>query len=510
VANLSLARAAARYREFAIRGALGAGRMRLVHQLLTESLLLAAIGSVFGLLCGLWSVRLLRRLIPTGLPGGITLDPRILAFALGITILATLVFGLAPALAASRPEVIETLKIGGLRSGTGRGTHHLGNVLVVSEIALSLVLLIGAGLLTRSFVRLTQVQLGFNTDHVLTGQVLRPMTNGFQTPSQVPFFNEVLSHIRALPGVKDAGAVDRAPLSACAGGAVRPRGAATDIQPLCTTTISPEYFRTMGIPILEGRSFSDHDSSEGLPVVILNRLLAREAFGDRDPIGQQIGMYGLNGLSWRTVVGVVAIAKNSTLEQEPWPEIFVPYPQALLPLSANFVLRTEGNPSAFPGLLRDAVQAVDRNQSVANIQTLDEVIASSTAPQWFRMLVLGLFALLALMLAAIGVFGVMAYSVSQRTHEIGVRVALGAKPGDILSLAVGQGMAVASIGLGVGIIGSASLTHFLSGFLYDVKPTDLLTFITAVGLLTGTALLACYLPARKAARVDPLVALRDE
>ncbi len=510
VANLSLARAAARYREFAIRGALGAGRLRLVRQLLTESLLLAAIGSVFGLFCGLWSVRLLRRLIPSGLPGGITLDPRILAFALGITILATLVFGLAPALAASRPEVIETLKIGGLRSGTGRGTHHLGNVLVVSEIALSLVLLIGAGLLTRSFVRLTQVQLGFNPDHVLTGQVLRPMTNGFQTPSQVPFFNEVLSHIRALPGVKDAGAVDRAPLSACAGGAVRPRGAATDIQPLCTTTISPEYFRTMGIPILEGRSFSDHDTSEGLPVVILNRLLARQAFGDRDPIGQQIGMYGLNGLSWRTVVGVVAIAKNSTLEQEPWPEIFVPYPQALLPLSANFVLRTEGNPSAFAGLLRDAVQVVDRNQSVSNIQTLDEVIASSTAPQWFRMLVLGLFALLALMLAAIGVFGVMAYSVSQRTHEIGLRVALGAKPGDILSLAVGQGMAVASIGLGVGIIGSAGLTHFLSGFLYDVKPTDFMTFMTAVSLLTGTALLACYLPARKAARVDPLVALRNE
>jgi predicted permease len=266
----------------------------------------------------------------------------------------------------------------------------------------------------------------------------------------------------------------------------------------------------MGIPILEGRSFSDHDSSEGLPVVILNRLLAREAFGDRDPIGQQIGMYGLNGLSWRTVVGVVAIAKNSTLEQEPWPEIFVPYPQALLPLSANFVLRTEGNPSAFAGLLRDAVQAVDRNQSVSNIQTLDEVLAASFAPQWFRMLVLGLFALLALMLAAIGVFGVMAYSVSQRTHEIGVRVALGAKPRDILSLAVGQGMTVASIGLGVGIIGSASLTHFLSGFLYNVKPTDLLTFITAVGLLTGTALLACYLPARKAARVDPLAALRDE
>jgi putative ABC transport system permease protein len=189
---------------------------------------------------------------------------------------------------------------------------------------------------------------------------------------------------------------------------------------------------------------------------------------------------------------------------------FFPYPQALLPLTANFVLRTDGNASTFAGLLRDAVQAVDRNQSVSNIQTLDEVIAASSSPQWFRMLVLGLFALLALVLAAIGVFGVMAYSVSRRTHEIGVRIALGAKPGDILSLAVGHGMAVAAVGLGIGIIGSAGLTHLLSGFLYDVKPTDFLTFISALGLLTGTALLACYLPARKAARVDPLVALRDE
>jgi ABC-type antimicrobial peptide transport system permease subunit len=204
------------------------------------------------------------------------------------------------------------------------------------------------------------------------------------------------------------------------------------------------------------------------------------------------------------------MAKNSALEEQPWPEIFVPYPQALLPLSANFVLRTEGNPSAFAGLLRNAVQAVDRNQSVAEIQTLDEVIATSSAPQWFRMLVLGLFALLALVLAAVGVFGVMAYSVSQRTHEMGVRVALGARPRDILLLAVGQGMVVAAIGLGVGIVGSAGLTHFLSGFLYDVKPTDFTTFMTAVALLTGTALLACYLPARRAARVDPLVALRDE
>jgi predicted permease len=512
VANLSLSRAAARSREFAVRGALGAGRGRLVRQLLTESLLLAAIGSALGLVCGLWSVRLLKRLIPPTLPGDVGLDPRILAFAIGITLLATLIFGLAPALAGSRAEVSETLKAGGARAGYGRGARHLRSVLVVCEIALSLVLLIGAGLLARSFLRLSNVRLGFNPDRVLTAQVWRPMTNGFQTPSQVPFFNEVLDRIRVLPGVKDAGAASRAPLSTCEGqaGRFKLRGAAEDLQSVCSTTVSPGYFRAMEIPLLKGRSFSDRDSSDGPPVVIMNETLAREAFGDGDPIGQQAGIYGLSGVSWRTVVGVVADAKNSTIEQQPWPEIFVPYPQALLPLSATFVVRTGGDPSALAALVRKAVEAVDRDQAVSNVQTLDEAIATSTAPQWFRMLLLGLFASLALALSAIGVFGVMAYSVTRRAHEIGVRIALGAQPGDILMLVVRQGMVVAAIGLGVGVIGAAALTRLLSSFLYDIKPTDTATFATALLLLTGTSLLACYMPARRAARVDPLLALRNE
>ncbi|MGB6941905.1 MAG: ABC transporter permease [Bryobacteraceae bacterium] len=510
VTNLSFSRAAVRCREFAIREALGAGRVRLVRQLLTESLLLAAMGSALGVLCGHWSVRLLKRLIPFTLPSDIGLDPRILVFAIAITILATIAFGLAPALVASRTEVSETLKSGGARAGTGRGAHHLRNVLVISEIALSLVLLIGAGLLAQSFLRLTNVHLGFSPDHVLTGQVWRPMTNGFQTPSQVPFFNEVLRRMRAIPGVEEAAATDRSPLSACVGGAVRARGATSDIQPLCNTTISQDYFRTMGVPLLKGRPFSDQDSRDAPPVVIMNEALAREAFGNRDPVGQQIGMYGLSGIYWCTVVGIVANTENSTLEQQPWPEIFVPYPQSLLPLSATFVLRTEGNPLAAAGLIRKAIQAVDRNQSVSNIQTLDEMIASSTAPQWFRMLLLSLFAVLALVLAAVGIFGVMAYSVSQRTHEIGVRLAVGARPGDILALAVRQGMFVAAIGLAIGIAVAVSLTRFLAGFLYDVQPTDVITFAGALLLLAGTALLACYIPARRAARVDPLVALRSE
>lgn len=513
VANLSFSRAVVRSREFAIRGSLGAGRMRLVRQLLTESLLLAAIGSVFGLLFGVWSVRLLKSLIPPSLPNDIGLDPRILAFAIGITILATLVFGLAPALLASQADVSETLKAGGTRAGTGRGTYRLRSALVVCEIALSLVLLIGAGLLGRSFVRLTSVHLGFNPDHVLAAQVWRPMTNGLQTPSQSPFFNEVLRNIRTLPGVKDAGATNRTPLSTCAGsnGPIRPRGAAADLQSICTTTISPEYFRSMEIPLLKGRSFSDRDTSDGPLVVMVNEALARQVFGDRDPVGQQIGMYGLSGLAWRTVVGVVADTKNGTLEQRPWPEIFVPYTQAApLTLSANFVVRTEGDPAALAGLVRKAVQSVDPNQAVSSAQTLDEMMARSTAPQWFRTLLLGLFAVLALVMAAIGVFGVMAYSVSQRTHEMGVRVALGAQRGDILSLTVGQGMRAAAIGLGIGVVAAMGLTRLLSNFLYDIKPTDFVTFTAALLLLTGAALLACYVPARRAARVDPLAALREE
>jgi putative ABC transport system permease protein len=456
-------------------------------------------------------VRLLKHLIPPSLASEIGLDPRILAFAIGLTILATVVFGLAPALVASRTEMGETLKAGGVRTGTGRGAHRLRSVLVLCEISLSLVLLIGAGLLTRSFVRLTSVHLGFNPNHVLTAQIWRPMTDGFQTPSQVPFFNDVLRNLRALPGIEDAAAIDRTPLSACVvSPSLRLQGAATDLQSICTTTITPEYFRTMGVPLLRGRSFSDQDSSGGPPVVIMNQALAHEVFGDRDPIGQQIGMYGLNGLSWRTVIGVVADTKNSTVEQQPWPEVFVPYAQALLPLSATFVLRAGGSPLALAGLVRKAVEAVDRNQSVSSVQTLDEVMTSSTAPQRFRMLLLSLFALLALVLAAIGVFGLMAYSVSQRTHEIGVREALGAQPRDILALVVGQGMSVAAIGLGIGVVGALGLTRFLSSFLYDIKPTDFMTFATALVLLTGTALLACYIPARRAARVAPLVALRDE
>jgi predicted permease len=514
VANLSLSRAAGRAREFAIRGALGAGRGRLIRQLLTESLLLAIFASAIGFLCGLWSVHFLKNLIPPTFPAEIGLDPRILAFAIGITILATLIFGLAPAVAASRTQVNETLKAGGARTGPGARTHRFRNALVVCEIALSLVLLIGAGLLTRSFLRLTNVRLGFNPEHVLTAQIWKPFTNGMQTPSPAPFFNAALGQMRAIPGVKSAAASSRVPLSPCPVGTVKLRGASNDLAGICTNNISTDYFQTMEIPLLKGRSFTDQDSSGAAPVVMINQALAHEVIevrGEgRDPLGQQIGIYTPGGVVWCTLVGVTANTRNGALEQEPLPELFVPYSQTVLPMFATFVLRTETDPAALAGSVRKAVEAVDKDQSLSNIQPFADVIDASTSPQWFRTLLLGLFAVLAVALAAVGVFGVMAYTVSQRTHEIGVRVALGAQPGDILSLALGQGMVVAAIGLVIGIAGAAGLTRLLSGFLYDVKPTDLTTFAAAVVLLTGTALLACYIPARRAARVDPVIALRNE
>lgn len=512
VANLSFARGAARERELAIRSSLGAGRTRLVRQLLTESLILASIGTTLGIFCGVWCGRLLWRLMPAHFPTTSGLDSRMLAFAIGLTVLATLVSGLAPAVLASRSDMRTALAAGGAQAGSARQGHHLRSVLVVCEIGFSLPLLIGAGLLVRSLVRLTDVRLGFNPDHVLEAQVWRPMTHGFRTASQVPFFNAVLKKIRTLPGVVSAGAIGRSPLGSCEGNttAIRPPGAAHDLQSICMSTISPGYFKTMQIPLLRGRSFTEQDSAGGQPVAVMNEALVHALFRGHNPIGKRIGMYGLSGLYWRTVVGVVADSRDSTLAQQPWPEVFIPYTQALLPLSATFLLRSRANPVALARQVRKAVQDVDSSQSVSNAQTIDDAISDSTAPQWFRTRLLGLFALLSLVLAAVGVFGMLAYWVSQRTHEIGVRMALGARPRNIFALVLAQGLLLTIVGIAVGLAGAIGLTRFLSRFLFETASTDLVSFSAATVLLTGTALLACSLPARRAMRTDPMAALRHE
>jgi putative ABC transport system permease protein len=514
VSNLLLSRSTGRRREFAVRAALGASRFRLILQSLTESLVLALLGSSLGFLGGLWFVGFLKELIPPGISSRVRLDPRMFGFVAGIAVFATLVFGLVPALVASRATLSEALKSGGARSGTAGGTRLLRNFLVVSEITLSLILLIGAGLLRQTFARLSDVRLGFDPHGILTADIARPMTDGFDTPSQVPFFNRVLDRLRAMPGVVAAGAATRPPLSSCAGQTtsltLREATGERSLESVCRTAISQDYFRAIGIPLLSGRLFDATDTSTAPQVTILNRALAHVAFGDKDPMGQDIGLPGLHGITWSKVVGVVSDARNDTLEQQPSPELFVPYTQDLLPLNATFVIRTSLNPSSLPSEVRKVVEEIDKDQAVSNIETLEEGITALTAMQRLRMVLLGFFALLASVLAILGIFGVMSYSVGQRTQEMAVRVALGAQPSRVIGLVVGQGMSVAALGLAAGVLGALGLTRFLSSFLYEVRPTDIGTFLAALLLLTGASLLACYLPARRASSVDPVQALRVE
>jgi putative ABC transport system permease protein len=510
VANLLLSRSIVRGREIAVRAALGAGRLRLVRQLLTEGLLLATIGGVLGSITGLWATKILRQLIPASLPADVRLDPRIFGFSAVIITLALFLFGLIPALIASRTDVNETLKDGGLRLGVSPGTHRLRGLMSAGEIALSLILLVGAGLLLRSFLRLTEVALGFDPNGLLIATVERPLTAAFDSQQHSAFFQASLERIRKLPGVQEAALTQRYPLGPPHNATMmlRVQGAENfrPPQPISVTEISPDYFHVMRIRLLKGRTFSDRDVASAQGATIINESLARMVFGMREPVGQHISS-SPPPAPWSEVVGVVADMRDNAIEEGPAPEIFVPYLQQPS-FSMTFVLRTASNPQMLAGAVREAVQSIDRNQPLSDTTTMDEVIAKSVAPRRFRMLLLGLFALLALLLAVIGVYGVIAYSSSQRTHEFGVRIALGADRRDILNLVVRQGFKLALLGVSSGVIGALILTRFLSSLLYKVSPHDPLTFAGVATLLMIVALAASYIPARRAMRVDPMVALR--
>jgi putative ABC transport system permease protein len=514
LANLLLARAATRSKEVAVRAALGAGRSRLVRQFLAESVILAFFGGLFGSGLGLWAERAMKDLIPPQLPATVTLDLRILAFVIAVSAGAVFFFGLIPALAASRVLVSEALKEGGTHAGRSRGTHRLRGLLVIAQMALALILLTGAGLLARSFLRLTEVDLGFDPHHLLLADVWLPVTTLDEPQRQANFFSEALERIRALPGIESAAATTHFPVSVfnelASGVQVSGGPSAQSGQPISITYISPGYFRTMGIRLLEGRTFDDRDASNARKVVILTEKEARSAFAGRDAVGNEISLDGPKG-PWRAVVGVVADTRNYMLEREPWPEIFIPYQQQPS-LFMTLVLRTAGDPAlaSTSNSLREAVRSVDRNQPVSGIQTMDELVQRLIAPRRFKLGLLGSFAVLALVLGALGLYGVISYAVTERTHEIGVRMALGAKPEDILGLVVGQGFKLTLIGVGVGLGGALGLTRFLSSLLYDVRPTDPLTFGAVSLLLVAVALVASYIPARRATKVDPMVALRHE
>jgi len=512
LANLLLARAAARGREVAVRAALGASRFRLVRQFLAESVLLASCGGVLGAMVGLWAERTMKQLVPPELPAGATLDLRVLAFVIGISAGAVILFGLVPALVSSRVNVNQALKESGSSAGLGRSTHRLRGLLVVAETALALILLTGAGLMARSVLRLTGVELGFDPGHVLLGDVWLPASIVDEPQRQANFFREALARLRALPGVENAAATTHYPVSmfnelvadVLVSGGPPPESN----KPSSVAYVSPEYFRTLGIRLLQGRFFNDQDAGSARPVAILSEGEARYAFGGRDPVGKEISLAGAKG-PWRTVVGVVADTRNFMLEHEPWPEIFIPYLQQPS-LFMTLMLRTKDDPMRWAASMRQAVKSVDAVEPVGNIQTMDDVVQKLIAPRRFKLVLLGSFAMLALVLGAIGLYGVISYAVTERTHEIGIRVALGAERSDVLRLVVGQGFKLTVMGVGIGIFGALALTRYMSSLLYGVKPTDPLTFAAVSLILTVVALLASYLPARRATKVDPMVALRHE
>jgi putative ABC transport system permease protein len=519
VANMLLARAASRRKEIAIRTALGAGRWRLVRQLLTESLLLSLVGGTLGLLLALWGVDLLVAFGPSDLPRvkEVAVDGRVLAFTFAVSVLTGLVFGLMPALQSSRPELNETLKEGGRSATGGAARRRVRSSLVVAEVALSLVLLIGAGLLLKSFFRLRAVNPGFNPHGVLTMQIDLSGPN-YQKGSQLTAFrDQLLERVEALPGVEAAATASAVPVApdanfwrlsfAIEGQTPDPANRLIAYY----NGISPDYFRVMQIPLLRGRAFDEHDMRNAPGVVIVNETLARTYFPGSDPIGRRITLNDENPKEedWATIVGVVKDTKPRELSGEPVAEMYMPYAQQPEPNMA-LMIRTAGRPDAVAAAVRREVLAIDHDQPVYGVRTLPAVMSEAVATPRFRTYLLGVFAALALVLAVVGIYGVMSYAVTQRTHEFGIRMALGARGKDVLKLVVGHGMALALAGVLIGLAASFALTRVMAGLLYGVTPTDPLTFASLSLLLVAVALLACLVPARRAAKVDPVVALRYE
>ncbi len=518
VANLLLARAAIREKEIAIRLALGAARRRVIRQLLTESMVLGFAGGAAGLLLAIWGLDALIALSPSDVPhlDQTRIDFRVLAFTLGVSLLTGLLFGLVPAMQASKPDLNDALKEGGRGAGGGVRAIRVRNLLVVSEIALSLVLLVGAGLLIRSFVRLQQFELGFNPENLLTMRVQLPGSKYRENKQVMNFYQQLMERLEAVPGVQSAGAISSVFLTDTPNstnftieGRPVPVGAESIEVPLDAVTTS--YFKVMGIPLIEGREFDEHDVPASPPVAIINQTFARRFFPNEDPIGKRYlyGSPGPDNHSWITIVGVVGDMRRTGFDRPVRPETFLPQDQN--PDSGlTIVARTNGDPAALAGALRNEVWAIDRDQSVYDVKTMRAVLSEMLSQRRFNMLLLGIFAAVALTLAAVGIYGVMSYAVAERTHEIGLRMALGAQAGDVLGLIVRQGMLLAVTGLVVGLVASFALTRLMTSLLYGVSATDPLTFIAIPVVLTGVALGACLVPARRAIKVDPMVALRYE
>ena len=525
VANLLLARAAARQKEIAIRLALGAGRFRIVRQLLTESVLLGLLGGIVGLLLAFGGLRFLNASIPPTGAGflsqlnGIDLDGRVLGFTLLISVMTGIIFGLAPALQISNPVLNETLKEGGRGNAGSRQGSRLRSILVISEVALALVLLVCAALMVTSFFRLLNVNPGFDPKNVLTMQTSLLQARYPEDAQVNNFYKRSIDQIKTLPGVQYVGVTSNLPL----GGSNKVRGieiegtpapgAGQDVPSANYRMVSPDYFKAMGIPLVKGRLFTEQDNENAPPVVIINNALAKRYLATGEPLGRLVRRVnpqaGGPAFPWMQVVGVVEDIRHSALTADPRPEMYVPFYQNASRDMA-FVVRTQSDPKSISAAVREQIYGIDKDQPVYNVKPMEEIVSGSAYLSRFSMSLLGIFAALALILSAIGIYSLISYSVTQRTHEIGIRMALGARPRDVLRLFVKQGMVLALIGVAIGAFVSFGVTRFLSSLLFGVSTSDVTTFAITASLLVLVVLVASYFPARKATKVDPLVAFRSE
>ena len=522
VAHMLLARASGRQREIAVRTALGASRMRILRQFMTESALLGLAGGCIGMLAATWAMRLVLAWAPNEITkfGRIRPDENVLLFALVISLIAGLAFGLTPALQSSGLNLTESLKEGGHGAGVGRRSSHTRNLLVASEFALALVLLTGAGLMIRTFAALQEIDPGFNPDHLLTMVVSAAGAKDISA-TRADFFQRSLDQIRSLPGIVSAGAINHLPLGGDTWGFPfwvegRPSPKKGEEPVAVYRVVLPGYFRTMNIQMLRGRDFTEHDSQRAPGAVIVNEFVAKRYWSGKDPIGKRLSLD--EGKSWLIVTGMIPNVVRGEWAASPEEEIYVPYLQEAAYLSdpsphfeyMTFVVRASSDAAAQTAAIQNAIHSLDRNVTVSEIETMDEVVADANAQPRFYLYLLVAFAGVALILAAVGIYGVMSHSVSRRTHEMAVRMALGAQSREVMSLVVRESMLLALAGGIVGLAGALALTPMMKSLLYGVRASDPVTFFSVAFLLAAVALLASYMPARRATKVDPMVALRYE
>ncbi|MEK6323111.1 MAG: ABC transporter permease [Acidobacteriota bacterium] len=517
VANLLMARAATREREIAIRTALGAGRTRLIRQLLTESFLLSFVGGGLGLLLALWGVDVLKVMAPASIPrlSEAGIDGGVLAFVAAVSIVTSIIFGLIPAVHASKPDLNETLKEGGRGTAGGARGQRIRSLLVIAEVALSLVLLVGAGLMIRSFLRLQKVDPGFDVDNLLTLDITAPRSRYAKLADVAGFYERVIGRLESQPGIQSVAASSALPLGG--GGFYLGRVFLIEGTPPPPTgvqyegqwnVVSPGYFGTLGIRLTKGRDFSSRDTAESTQVIIINETMARAMFGESDALGRRIKSWRDENVL-REIVGVVQDVRYFGRDDKLQSLVYVPHRQDSWN-TMSITLRSAGDPKYVTDLVREQIASVDKDIAVANVQTMRRILDDSVAGRRLNMLLLSIFAAVALILASVGIYGVLSYSIAQRTHEIGIRMALGAGRADVLRLVVGHGLKLVLAGVGIGLAGALALTQVMKSLLFEVSTTDPLTFAVIPLTLAAVALLSSYVPARRATKVDPMIALRYE